>query len=90
MENMITETFVTDLKENTSTYGLISFFSGIKTSNKLHLITLHNNLKFNLKKEIYKNKVGLKLGELHTKKSISTTRGNVLNFGILCTRKNSR
>ena len=87
---MITETFVTDLKENASTYGLISFFSETKTNNKLHLITSHNNLKFNLKKEIYKNKVGFKLGELHTKKSISTTRGNVLNFGILCTRKNSR
>lgn len=87
---MITETFVTDLKENTSKYGLISFFSETKTNNKLHLITSHNNLKFNLKKEIYKNKVGFKLGEVHTKKSTSTTRGNVLKFGILCTRKNSR
>ena len=28
------------------------------------------------------------MGKVHTKTSISTTHDNVLNFGILCTRKN--
>ena len=50
IENIITETFVTKLNENTSTYGLISFSSDTKTDNKLHLTTTHYKLKFNLKK----------------------------------------
>ena len=85
---MIIETFVTELNKNTLTYCLISFSGETKTDKKWHLITPHNNLKFNLKKDIYKNKVGFELGKVHTKTSISTTRDNVLNFGILCTRKN--
>ena len=85
---MITKTFVTELKENASTYGLVLFSNETKTDNKLHLITPHNKLKFNLKKDIYKNKDGLELGEVHTKTSFSTTHDNVLDFGMLCTIKN--
>ena len=88
IENMITETFVTELNENASTYDLISFSGETKTGNKLHLTTPHNKLKFNLKKDIYKNKAGFELGKVHTKMLFSTRRDNVLNFGILCTRKN--
>ena len=86
--NMITETFVTELNENTSMYGLISFSGNTKTDRKLYLITPHNQLKFNLKKDIFKNKVGFELGKVYTKTSFSTARDNVLNFGILCSRKN--
>ena len=85
---MITKTFVTELKENASTYGLVSFSNETKTDNKLHLITPHNKLKFNLKKDIYKNKDGLELGKVHTKTSFSTTHDNVLDFGMLYTIKN--
>ena len=88
IENVITDTFVTELNENTSTYGLISFSSETKTDYKLHLITPHNKLKFNLKNDIYKNMVGFELDKGHTKTSFSTTRDYVLNFGILCSRKN--
>ena len=88
IENMITETFVTELNKNTSMYGLILFSGESKTDRKLHLIIPHNKLKFNLKKDICKNKVWFELGKVHTKMSFSTTRDKVLNFGILCTRKN--
>ena len=74
IENMITKTFVTELNKNTSTYDLISFCGETKTDNKLHLITPHNKLKLNLKKDIYNNKVGFELGKVHTKTSFSTTR----------------
>ena len=49
---MITETFITKLNESTSMYGLISFSRETKTDNKLNLITPHNKLKFNFKKDI--------------------------------------
>ena len=85
---MIIETFVTELNESFSMYGLTSFSGGTKTNNKLALISPSSKLKFNLKKDVYNNKEGLELGEVHTKTSFSTTRDNVLNFSILCTRKN--
>ena len=87
-ENMIIETFVTELNESFSKYGLISFSGETKTNNKLALISPSSKLKFNQKKDVYKNKVGFELGKVHTKTSFSTTRNNVLNFGILCTEKN--
>ena len=84
---MIAETFVTEINKNISTYGLISFSAETKTNNKLALISQHNKLKFSLKKDIYKNKVGFELGKVHTKTLFSITRDNVLNFVILCTKK---
>ena len=90
IENMITlyETFVTKLNGSISIYSLISFSGKTKTDNKLKLISPCNKLKSNLKKDIYKNKVDFELGKVHTNTSLSTTHNNVLNFGILCTRKN--
>ena len=41
-----------------------------------------------MKKDVYKNRITLNLGKVHTKTSFSTTRNNVLNFALLCTKKN--
>ena len=87
LENMITETFVTELNENFPTYSFISFSGETKTDNKLALIKPSSKLKFNLKKDVYKNKVSFELGKVHTKTTFSTTHDNMLNFGILCTQK---
>ena len=86
---MKTETSVSELNENISIYDLIAFLG--KTTNKynkLYLTTPKHRLKFNLKKEVYKNTIKLKLGKVHTKTSFSTPRDNVLNFGILFTKRN--
>ena len=88
IENMITEIFMTKLIKKISTFGLISFSGKTKIDNKLHLISPNNKLKFNLKKDIYKNRIRFELGKVHTKTSFSTTRDNVRNFGILFTNKN--
>ena len=64
---MITKTFVTELNESFSTYGLIQFSGETKMDNKLALISPNSNLKFNLKKDVYKNKVDFELGRVHTK-----------------------
>ena len=88
LENMITETFVTELNEGFSTNGLISFSDETKTDNKLALISLSSTLKFNLKKDFYKIKVDFESDKVHTKASFSTTCGNVQNFNILSTKKN--
>ena len=89
LENMITETFVSELNKKFSTYGLILFSGEAKTENKLSLslIKPDNKLKFNLKIDVYKNEVGFELGKVLTKTSFSTTRDNVLDFGILCNNK---
>ena len=84
---MITETYVSELNENFSVHGLIAFLGKITNKdNKLHVITPEHKLKFNTKKDTYKNKTELKLGKVHTKTSFSTPRDNILNFGILCTK----
>ena len=67
---MITETSVTELNENFSTYDLISFSVKTKTDNKLHLISPNNKLKFNLKKYIYKNRVKFELGKYILKRCL--------------------
>ena len=72
---MITETFVTELNEGFSTNGLISFSDETKTDNKLALISLSSQLKFNLKKDIYKE--CFKFG---------TMCDNELHVSILCTK----
>ena len=78
---MITGTFVTE-------FGLVSFSGEGKDNNKLDLITPNKKLKFNMKKDVYKNRITLNLGKVYTKTSFSTTRNNVLNFGLLCTKNN--
>ena len=84
---MVTKTFVTELNKNFSMYGLISFSGETKTDNMLPLISPSNNLTFNLKKDAYKNKTDFELGKVHDQTSFSVTRDNVLNFGILCTKR---
>lgn len=41
-----------------------------------------------MKNDVFKNQISLNLGKVHIKISFSTTRNNVLNLGLLCTRKN--
>ena len=85
-ENMITETFVTELNKNFSAYRLISFSGETKADNKLVLISPSNKFKFNLKKGTYKNEIGFELGKVHDQKQFSVTRNSVFNLGILCTK----
>ena len=87
-ENMITETIVKELNKKLSTFGLVSFSVEAKDNNKSDLITQNRKLKFNMKKDVYKSRIYLNLGEVHTKTSFSTTRNNVLNFGLICPKKN--
>ena len=89
---MVTDTFVTKLNESFSTYGLISFSGETKIDNKLGLISPSSKLKFNLKQDVYKNKVGFESGKAHahTKTSFSTTHNNLLHFGIPCTKKKNK
>ena len=56
LENMISKTFVTTLNEKLSASGVISFSGETKTGNKFVLIKPCSKLKFNLKKDINKNK----------------------------------
>ena len=83
---MISETFVTGLNQKLSTFSLVSFSGEAKNNNKLDPITPDRKLKFNMKKDVYKNRITLNLGKVHTKTSFSTMRNNVLNFGLLCTK----
>ena len=77
-ENMITEIYVSELNRNISIYGLIVFLG--KTTNKdnkLHLIRPEHKLKLNLEKDVYKNKIELKLGKVHKRTSFSTPQEDV-------------
>ena len=55
-ENMINETFVTELSQKLSTFGLASFSGEAKNNNELDLITPNRKLKFNMKKMFIKIK----------------------------------
>ena len=83
---MITERFITELNQKLLTFGLVSFSGEAKDNNKLDLITTTRKLKFNMKRDVYKNRITLNLGKVHTK-TFSTTQNNALNFDLLCTKK---
>ena len=72
---MIPKIFATKLNKSFSMSGLISFSGETKTDNKLALMSLSSQLKFNLKKDIYKE--CFKFG---------TMCDNELHVSILCTK----
>ena len=51
LENIIKETFVTELNKEFSIYGLITLSGGNKNNKKLDLITPSNTLKLEVKKD---------------------------------------
>ena len=85
---MIKETFVTELNKEFSIYDLITFSDKNKNNNKLNLIIPNRNLKFQLKKDVYKTSLNFELGRVHTKKSCSIVSDSVFNFGLLRSKKN--
>ena len=88
LEDMMKETFVTELNEEFSIYGLITFSGKNKNNNKLNLISPSRNLKFHWKKDVYKTSLNFELGQGHTKKSYSIVSDSVFNFGLLRSKKN--
>ena len=88
-ENMVVETYVSESNRNMSSCGMISLLGKqASLEKKLYLITPRQKLKFNVKKDFYKNKIEFELGRVRTKKSFNTLLDNNLNLGILCTKKN--
>ena len=61
-----------------------------RKKNKLDLIRPNDNLKFQLKKDVYKNSLSFELGKVHTKKSFNVVSDKVFNFGILRSKKNKK
>ena len=57
---------------------------------KLDLITPNRKLKFNMKKNVDKNRITVNFGKVYTKSSFSKMRNNVLNFGLHCTKKKNK
>ena len=88
-ENMVVETYVSESNRNISSCGMISLLGKqASLEKKLYLIRPRQKLKFNVKKDFYKNKIEFELGRVRTKKSFNTLLDNNLNLGILCTKKN--
>ena len=54
---------------------------------KLDLIKPTEGIKFELIKDVYKNKLAFELSKVHTKKSFNLVSNQVFNFGILRTKK---
>ena len=68
LENMINEIYITQLNKEFSIYGLIIFSGENKNNKKLDLITPDNNIKFQLKRDVYKNSIGFELAKVSEKK----------------------
>ena len=88
LENMINEIYVIQLNKEFSIYALIAFPSENKNNNKLDLVTPDNNIKFQLKRDTYKNSIGFELAKVHEKKSYTVINNKILSFGLLRSNKN--
>ena len=82
LENMINEIYVTQLNKEFSIYGLITFSDENKKNKKLDLVMPDNNIKFQFKRDVYKNSIEFELVQVHTKKSYTVINNKVLNFGL--------
>ena len=85
---MINEIYVTQLNKEFPVYDLITFSSENKNNKKLDLVTPDNNIKFQLKRDAYKNSIGFQLAKVHEKKSYTVINNKILNFGLLKSDKN--
>ena len=65
---MISEIYVTQLDKEFSIYGLITFSGENKNNKKLDLVMPDNDIKFQLKRDVYKNCIGFELAKVHKKK----------------------
>ena len=86
LENVIKPIYTTELQQEFSIDGLISFSGETKKNIKLDLIRPTKRLKFQFKKDVYKNKLKFELSKVHTKKSFNTVSDKVFNFGMLRTK----
>ena len=85
---MINEIYVTQLNKEFSIYGLITFSGENKNNKKLDLVTPDYNIKFQLKRDVYKNSIGFELAKVLEKKSYTVINNKILNFGLLRSNKN--
>ena len=71
LENVIKPIYTTELQQEFSIYGLISFLGETKKNNKLDLIRPTERLKFQFIKDVYKNKLEFELSKVHTKNHLT-------------------
>ena len=88
LENMINEIYVTQLNKEFSIYSLVTFSDENKNNKRLDLIMPDNNIKFQLKRDVYKNSIGFELAKVHEKKIYTVINNKILNFGLLRSDKN--
>ena len=70
LENMINKIDVTQVNKEFSIYGLITFSGENKYNKKLDLVMPDNIIKFQLKRDVYKNSIGFELAKVHVKNLI--------------------
>ena len=79
--NIINEIYVTQLKKELSINGLITFSGENKNNKKQDLIMPDNNMKFQLKRDVFENSIGFELTKVHWQKSYTAINNKILNFG---------
>ena len=87
LENVIKPIYTTELQQEFSIFGLISFSGETKENNNLDLIRPTERLKFQFIKDVYKNKLEFELSKVHTKKSFNVVSDKVFNFSMLGTKR---
>ena len=79
---------MTKLGQDFSIYGLISFSGKVIKGKHVSLVLPQNKLKFNVERDIYKKDLILEVEKLHEKNPVVTSKDNILNFSIFCTKRN--
>ena len=54
----------------------------------MDLVRPDNNIKFQLKRDVYKNSTGFELAKVYKRKSYTVINNKILNFGLLRSNKN--
>ena len=66
---------------------LLHFPVKIKKNKRLDLV-MPDNIKFQLKRDVYRNSLGLEYSKVHEKQSYTVINNKIVNFGLLRSNKN--
>ena len=78
---MVKPRYYTELNKNIKTYGLITYFDKVTTSDEYNLITPENKINFKIEKKAHTDELTFELSKISSDQKIET-KNNKTNISV--------